>query len=89
MKWSITPVLPDPAKATGAAAIVAPGGGFMALSTQTEGFQVARALADRGIAAFVISGAAGAIGGGKTLSGSNLTEPAQIPVRAASYECRS
>lgn len=51
---TLTPVLPDPAKATGAAVIVAPGGGFMALSTETEGYQVARALANRGIAAFVL-----------------------------------
>lgn len=51
---TLTPVLPDPAKATGAAVIVAPGGGFMMLSMQTEGFMVARALADRGIAAFVL-----------------------------------
>lgn len=51
---TLAPVLPDPAKATGAAVIVAPGGGFMALSTETEGYQVARALASRGIAAFVL-----------------------------------
>jgi acetyl esterase/lipase len=51
---TLTPVLPDPKKATGAAVVVAPGGGFMALSMETEGFQVARALADRGIAAFVL-----------------------------------
>jgi dienelactone hydrolase len=51
---TLTPVLPDPARATGAAVIVAPGGGFMALSTETEGFQVARALAKNGIAAFVL-----------------------------------
>lgn len=51
---TLTPVLPDPAKANGAAVIVAPGGGFMMLSMQSEGFDVARALADRGIAAFVL-----------------------------------
>lgn len=51
---TLTPVLPDPAKATGAAVIVAPGGGFLMLSMQTEGFAVAKALADRGIAAFVL-----------------------------------
>ncbi|HEX8055617.1 MAG TPA: alpha/beta hydrolase [Novosphingobium sp.] len=51
---TLTAVLPDPAKATGAAVVVAPGGGFMMLSMQTEGFAVARALADRGIAAFVL-----------------------------------
>jgi acetyl esterase/lipase len=51
---SLTPVLPDPAKATGAAVIIAPGGGFFMLSMDTEGYQVAQYLADRGIAAFVL-----------------------------------
>lgn len=51
---TLTPVLPDPGKATGAAAIVAPGGGFMFLSMGNEGWEVARALADRGVAAFVL-----------------------------------
>lgn len=48
---TLTPFLPDPAKATGAAVIVAPGGGFRTLSMQNEGWDVARALADRGVAA--------------------------------------
>jgi acetyl esterase/lipase len=51
---TLTPFLPEPAKATGAAVIVAPGGGFRTLSMQNEGWDVARALADRGIAAFVL-----------------------------------
>ena len=51
---TLTPVLPARGKATGAAVIVAPGGGFMALSMTREGWNVARALADRGIAAFVL-----------------------------------
>jgi acetyl esterase/lipase len=51
---TLTPVLPDPAKATGAAVVVAPGGAFMLLSMDHEGWQVAHALADRGIAAFVL-----------------------------------
>ena len=51
---TLTPVLPDPAKATGAAVIVAPGGGFMFLSMGNEGWEVAHALADRGVAAFVL-----------------------------------
>ena len=51
---TLTPVLPDPAKANGAAVIVAPGGGFRWLSMNNEGWKVARALADRGIAAFVL-----------------------------------
>lgn len=51
---TLTPFLPDPAKATGAAVIVAPGGGFMTLSMQNEGWDVAKALADKGVAAFVL-----------------------------------
>jgi len=51
---TLTPVLPDPAKATGAAVVVAPGGAFMLLAMDHEGWQVAHALADRGIAAFVL-----------------------------------
>lgn len=51
---TLTPFLPDPAKATGAAVVVAPGGGFRTLSMENEGWDVARALADRGIAAFVL-----------------------------------
>jgi acetyl esterase/lipase len=51
---TLTPFLPDPAKANGAAVIVAPGGGFRWLSMNNEGWKVAKALADRGIAAFVL-----------------------------------
>lgn len=51
---TLTPFLPDPSKATGAAVIVAPGGGFRWLSMNNEGWKVAKALADRGIAAFVL-----------------------------------
>lgn len=51
---TLTPFLPDPAKATGAAVIVAPGGGFRTLSMENEGWNVARALADKGVAAFVL-----------------------------------
>lgn len=53
-KATLTPFLPDPAKATGAAVVVAPGGGFRTLSMDNEGYDVARALADRGVAAFVL-----------------------------------
>ena len=48
---TLTPFLPDPAKTTGVAVIVAPGGGFRTLSMQNEGWDVAKALAARGIAA--------------------------------------
>lgn len=51
---TLTPFLPDPAKATGAAVMVAPGGGFRTLSMANEGYDVAKALADRGVAAFVL-----------------------------------
>jgi hypothetical protein len=49
---TLTPFLPDPAKATGAAVIVAPGGGFFELAIDHEGYMVARWLADHGIAAY-------------------------------------
>jgi acetyl esterase/lipase len=51
---TLTPFLPNPSKATGAAVIVAPGGGFRALSMENEGSNVACALAERGVAAFVL-----------------------------------
>jgi acetyl esterase/lipase len=51
---TLTPFLPKPEKANGAAVIVAPGGGFRWLSMGNEGWEVAQALADRGIAAFVL-----------------------------------
>lgn len=51
---TLTPFLPDSAKATGTAVVVAPGGGFRTLSMENEGWDVARALADRGVAAFVL-----------------------------------
>jgi acetyl esterase/lipase len=51
---TLQPFLPDPAKAKGVAVIVAPGGGFLMLSMDNEGWAVARALADQGIAAFVL-----------------------------------
>ncbi len=51
---TLTPVLPAPDKANGTAVIVAPGGGFLMLSMQNEGWRVARKLADKGVAAFVL-----------------------------------
>ncbi len=51
---TLTPFLPDPDKATGATVIVAPGGGFRWLSMGNEGWEVAEALAEQGIAAFVL-----------------------------------
>ncbi|PQZ84521.1 MULTISPECIES: alpha/beta hydrolase [unclassified Brevundimonas] len=51
---TLTPYLPAPGTATGAAVIVAPGGGFMLLAIENEGEAVARALAARGVTAFVL-----------------------------------
>jgi acetyl esterase/lipase len=51
---TLTPFLPEAGKANGAAVIVAPGGGFRWLSMGNEGWEVAEALAERGIAAFVL-----------------------------------
>lgn len=51
---TLTPILPAKGKATGAAIIVAPGGGFVVLSMANEGYEVAHWLADHGIAAFVL-----------------------------------
>ena len=51
---TLTPFLPDPDKATGAAVIVAPGGGFKFLSMDNEGYPIAQWLADHGVAAFVL-----------------------------------
>ena len=51
---TLTPVLPEPGTGNGAAVIVAPGGGFMFLSMSNEGWEVAQALADQGVAAFVL-----------------------------------
>jgi acetyl esterase/lipase len=51
---TLTAYLPDPSRATGAAVIVAPGGGFVFLSIRNEGSEVARWFASRGIAAFVL-----------------------------------
>src|SRR3712207_274144 len=51
---TLTPFLPKPGTANGAAVIVAPGGGFRWLSMANEGWEVATALAEKGISAFVL-----------------------------------
>jgi acetyl esterase/lipase len=51
---TLTAVLPKPGTANGSAVIVAPGGGFMFLSMDGEGWKVAQALADHGVTAFVL-----------------------------------
>ncbi len=53
-KATLTPFIPKAGKANGAAVIVAPGGGFRWLSMGNEGWEVAQALNERGIAAFVL-----------------------------------
>ena len=53
-KATLTPFLPKRGTANGAAVIVAPGGGYQWLSMGNEGWEVAQALADKGIAAFVL-----------------------------------
>ena len=49
---TLTPYLP--VRGDGTAVIVAPGGGYHALSINSEGADVARWLATRGVAAFVL-----------------------------------
>lgn len=51
---TLVPFLPPRHLATGEAVIVAPGGAFLGLAIETEGYDVARALSDAGIAAFVL-----------------------------------
>src|SRR6187397_76532 len=51
---TLTPFLPERSKANGTAVIIAPGGAFRILSMGNEGWEVARALNERGVAAFVL-----------------------------------
>lgn len=51
---SLTPFLPPKDKATGAAVLIAPGGGHQFLTINHEGYDVAQYLADHGVAAFVL-----------------------------------
>ncbi len=51
---TLTPFLPPEGARTGAAVIVAPGGAFLGLAIEEEGYRVARWLTDHGIAAFVL-----------------------------------
>lgn len=50
----LTAYLPAKEKATGTAVLVIPGGGYGFLATDTEGTPIAKAFAERGIAAFVL-----------------------------------
>jgi acetyl esterase/lipase len=51
---TLTPFLPKKGRGNGTAVLVIPGGGFQFVSISNEGWPVAQALADRGIAAFVL-----------------------------------
>lgn len=51
---TVTAYLPAPGHATGAGVVIAPGGGFVVLSIDHEGNDVARWLAAHGVAAFVL-----------------------------------
>jgi acetyl esterase/lipase len=51
---SITPYLPPAGKATGAAVVIAPGGGHSELWMDHEGYNVAKILSSHGVAAFIL-----------------------------------
>src|SRR5947209_17157434 len=51
---TLTVYKPDPALANGTSIVICPGGGFMALSMNSEGIDVAKWLAARGVTAFVL-----------------------------------
>ncbi len=51
---TLTAYLPNADKANGTAVIIAPGGGFHALSINSEGIDVAKWLNERGVTAFVL-----------------------------------
>ncbi len=51
---TLTIYLPEKSKATGAAVIVCPGGGYGMLVAGNEGHKIARYFADQGVAAFVL-----------------------------------
>jgi acetyl esterase/lipase len=53
-KPTLTVVKPAPELANGTAIVICPGGGFMALSINSEGFDVAKYLAAKGVTAFVL-----------------------------------
>ncbi len=51
---SLTVFKPAPESKNGTGIVICPGGGFMALSIESEGFEVAKYLAARGVTAFVL-----------------------------------
>ena len=52
---ALYPVLPPAGKANGTAIIIAPGGAFLTLAFDTEGREVAKSLAARGVTCFVLA----------------------------------
>jgi acetyl esterase/lipase len=53
-KPTLTLYKPDPGTANGTSIVICPGGGFMALSINSEGIDVAKWLTARGVTAFVL-----------------------------------
>ena len=53
-KPTLTVFKPSPESRNGTAVVICPGGGFMALSITSEGTDVAKYLAERGVTAFVL-----------------------------------
>ena len=51
---TLTVFKPAVAKANGVAVVICPGGGFLALSIESEGFGAARWLAEKGVTCFVL-----------------------------------
>ena len=51
---SMTPFWPEEGTATGAAAVIFPGGGYVRLAIDHEGYDIAKWFAARGVAAFVV-----------------------------------
>lgn len=51
---TLTVYAPDPARTNGTAVVICPGGGFLALSINSEGIDVAKWLAGQGVTAFVL-----------------------------------
>lgn len=51
---TLTVYLPEKSRATSAGVIIAPGGAFVALAVSLESYDLARALQERGVAAFVL-----------------------------------
>lgn len=51
---TVSVYLPDPARATGAAVMVFPGGGLVRLAIEHEGYEIAEWLRDNGVAAFLV-----------------------------------